>query len=111
MRNGLLETDAGLAIWVLTGIEVRNTMLKDPESTSQVGYGGIIAGGTLIADGIARAMGNSKTTVKEDFISLLESPLGSAVREFNNSNGKGRAPGTTNDFSKNNSIKKKDKNK
>jgi hypothetical protein len=42
---------------------------------------------------------------------LLESPLGSAVREFNNSNGKGRAPGRTNDFSKNNSIKKKDKNK
>ncbi len=111
LRNGLLEIGAGLAICVLTGIEVRNIMLKKPESTSKVGYGGIIAGGTLIADGIARAVGNSKTTVKEDFISLLESPLGSAVREFNNSNGKGRAPGRTYDFSKNNSIKKKDKNK
>ena len=38
----------------------------------------------------------------------MESPLGSAVREFNNSNanGKGRAPGRTVDFSNKNSSKK-----
>ena len=110
LRNGLLEIGAGIAILVLTGIEVRNTMAKDPESTTQVGYGGVLAGGTIIADGITRASGASKTTVKEDFMSLLESPLGSAIKEFNNpnTNGKGRAPGRTVDFSNKNSSKRKD---
>ena len=111
-RNGLLEIGAGLTIWILTGIEVRNTMLKDPKSTTQVGYGGILAGGSLIADGFVRATGNSKTTVKEDFMSLLESPLGNAVREFNNSNtnGNGRKPGRTVDFSNKKSAKKEGEN-
>ena len=112
LRNGLLEIGAGLTIWILTGIEVRNTMLKDPKSTTQVGYGGILAGGSLIADGFVRATGNSKTTVKEDFMSLLESPLGNAVREFNNSNtnGNGRKPGRTVDFSNKKSAKKEGEN-
>ena len=112
LRNGLLEIGAGIAICVLTGIEVRNTMRKNPKSTTQVGYGGIIAGGTLIADGITRATGASKTTVKEDFMSLIESPLGSAVKEFNNSNnnGKGRASGRTIDFSNKKASKKKEEN-
>ena len=101
LRDGLFEIGAGLTIWVLTGIEVRNTMLKDPKSTSQVGYGGILAGGALIANGITRAAGASKTTLKEDAISLVESPLGGAVREFNNSNnnGNGRSKGRMVDFS------------
>ena len=43
-------------------------------------------------------------------MSLLESPLGSAIKEFNNpnTNGKGRAPGRTVDFSNKNSSKRKD---
>ena len=53
LRDGLLEIGAGIAILVLTGIEVRNTMLKDPKSTSQVGYGGVLAGATIIADGMS----------------------------------------------------------
>ena len=101
LRNGLLEIGAGLVIWGLTAIEVRNQMQKDPKSTTQVGYGGVMAGSTIVALGIARAAGASKTTVKDDFMSLQESPLGSALREFNESNnGTGRSSGRTIDFSK-----------
>ena len=39
MRNGLLEIGRDIVICVLTGIEVRNIMLKNPESTTEVGYG------------------------------------------------------------------------
>ena len=110
LRNGLLEIGAGLTVWLITGIEVRNTMLKDPKSTTQVGYGGIIAGGVLISRGVVRATGSSETTIKEDFVSILESPLGSAVREFNdsNNNGKRRASGRTIDYSNKKSSKRKD---
>ena len=99
LRNGLLEISGGVAIWVFTGIEVRNIMKKNPKKASNVGYAGIIAGSTIIADGLTRATGNSTTTVKEDFMSLLNSPLGNAIRELNTPTcGYGRLPGTTFDF-------------
>ena len=103
---GIIEIGVGTVIVILTGIEVRNIMYNKPEATSQVGYGGIVAGATLFADGIGRISGNSETTVKEDFISLLDSPLSSALKEFNKT-GK-RNPGIDFNFSNINSSQEEE---
>lgn len=102
IRNGLIEIGSGLAVWILGGIAVYNTMQKDPESTSNVGYGAVMIGSTLIANGVVRATGNSQTTLKEDYISLVKTPLAEAVKQYNdteNPNGKNRSAGRTIDFS------------
>ena len=102
VRNGIIEIGSGVAVWILGGITVYNTMQKDPESLSKVGYSAIITGSTLIANGIGRVTGSSQTSLKEDYISLLQSPLGEAVKEYNNSenpNGIKRSPGRTIDYS------------
>ncbi len=75
VRNGIIEIGSGVAVWILGGIAVYNTMQKDPESISTVGYSAIITGSTLIAHGLGRVTGSSQTSLKEDYISLLQSPL------------------------------------
>ncbi|MBR3814928.1 MAG: RHS repeat-associated core domain-containing protein, partial [Spirochaetaceae bacterium] len=97
IRDGIIEMSSGIVIWGLTVIQVRNLMIKDPQSTSQIGYTGVLTGATIFALGIGKVSGASKTTIQEDFLSLLESPLASAIKEYNKDSR--RSAGRTVDFS------------
>ena len=81
--QGIAEILGGIAIIVAGGISVAKTTVKDPKSTTKVGYSSVMVGTAFIGAGFGRITNKDSTPLYKDIDSIIVPALGSFVKEYN----------------------------
>ena len=81
--QGIAEILGGIAIIVAGGISVAKTTVKNPKSTTTVGYSSVMVGAAFIGAGFGRITNKDSTPLYKDIDSIIVPALGSVVKEYN----------------------------
>ena len=81
--QGIAEILGGIAIIVAGGISVAKTTVKNPKSTTTVGYSSVTVGTAFIGAGFGRITNKDSTPLYKDIDSIIVPALGSVVKEYN----------------------------
>ena len=81
--QGIAEILGGIAIIVAGGISVAKTTVKNPKSTTTVGYSSVMVGTAFIGAGFGRITNKDSTPLYKDIDSIIVPALGSVVKEYN----------------------------